>query len=210
MNLIWIYIGVAITMAAWSFLYKESILFRWAERTYLSAAIGHSVVVGIYTLRDRYYPITVEGKYLLIIPAILGYFYLFIISKKFRWVARYPIAITMGVGLASQAIGTISADFIGQILGIIREGGRIFGTSPQTAFTSALTIIVTLFSLSYFIFTVKTTGTFGQIYTRIFKISQYCLMAALGAMAGNYILGTGLAITVATIQRIIFALMGLG
>jgi len=207
---IWIPIGIAIAIATWSFLIKESPLFRWAERTFISAAIGHTVVVGVYTLRDRYYPITVQGQYLLLIPAALGYLYLFVLWRRGRWVASYPIAITMGVGLATQVRGTIDADFLGQTLGLIREGGRIVGSPPQTAFTNALTIIVTLFSLSYFLFTVRPKGAFGSVYDGMYKLGQYCLLASLGAMAGNYILGTGLAVTMATIIRIIFSLQGYG
>ena len=201
----WIWIGVALTLATWSYLWKDSPAFRWAETTYIAAAVGHSFIVGLYTLRDRYYPI-MHGKPLLIIPAILGYFYLFILWRRGRWVASYPVAIGMGVGLATQMSGTIASDFIGQTLGLISEGGRIIGATPVTAFTNALTIVMTLCSLSYFIFTVKPRGVYGIVY----KLGQYCLMAALGAMAGNYILGTGLSITLATIRRITFGLQGYG
>lgn len=203
---LWIWVGIALTLATWSYLWKESPVFRWAETTYIASAIGHSFVVGLYTLRDRYYPITTGAKPWLIIPAIIGYLYLFVIWRRGRWIASYPIAIGMGVGLATQMRGTIEADFIAQTVGLIREGGQIVGASPADAFTNALTIIMTLCSVSYFIFTVKPRGIFGQFY----KLGQYCLMASLGAMAGNYIQGTGLAVTMASILRIIFGLQGYG
>lgn len=202
---LWIWVGVALTLAAWSYLWKDNPAFRWAEASYIAAAVGHSFVVGLYTLRDRYYPIA-QGKLLLIIPAILGYLYLFILWRRGRWIASYPIAIGMGVGLATQVRGTISSDFIGQTLGLIREGGKIVGGTPGATFTNALTVIITICSLSYFVFTIKPEG----VYSYIYKLGQYFLMASLGAMAGNYILGTGLSVTVATILRIIFGIQGYG
>jgi hypothetical protein len=202
---IWLPVGAAITIATWSFLVRDSPIFRWAERTYIAVAVGHVFVVGLYTMRDRYYPITAGTNYLLIIPAILGYLYLFVLWRRSRWIASYPIAITMGVGLATQVRGTIDADFLGQTLGLIREGGRIVGAPLETAVTSVLTIVITLCSLSYFVFTIKPKGVYGGLY----KLGQYFLLAALGAMAGNLLMGK-LSIAIATLLRLIFGIQGLG
>ena len=205
---LWIWVGVAVTLATWSFLYKETPLFRWAETTYIGAAVGHQVIVGLYSLRDRYALIT-AGRYLLIIPAILGYLYLFVLWRRGSWVASYPIAVSMGVGLAMQMRGTVAADFIGQTLGIIYEGGRIVGSSSATAFTNILRIIITLVSLSYFIFTFRPKGVLGKVYDGTYKLGKYCLMAAFGAMVGNLLQGK-LAIALATIIRLIFGIKGYG
>lgn len=203
---LWIWVGIAVTLATWSFLYKDSALFRWAETTYIAAAVGHQFIVGIYALRDRYALIT-AGRYLLIIPAIMGFMYFFVLWRKRNWVASYPIAISMGVGLARQVTGSVASDIIGQLLGILGEAGRIVGASATTAFTNILRIAITTLSLVYFTFTLRPKGSLGKVYDTMFTLGQYCLMAAFGAMTGNLLQGK-LAISIATITRLILGALG--
>jgi hypothetical protein len=44
-----------------------------------------------------YRPIILQQRYTLIIPAIIGFMYVFTLNRKLNWLSRYPIAFSMGM-----------------------------------------------------------------------------------------------------------------
>ncbi len=100
--------GVMMTIAIFSFLYKDNPFFRAAENLFVGLGLGVSLSVQWYSfLKPEVYDIliapaftpgvSVEPKNLmLIIPIGLGLMILLRMSRSYGWVSRYPMAFLVG------------------------------------------------------------------------------------------------------------------
>ncbi len=104
-------IGVAVaaglTLAIFSFLYKDNPFFRAAENLFVGLGLGVTVYFNWYQFLkpevfDRFvkpaftsaqvYP----GDYWLLIPCALGLMMLTRISPRYNWISRWPVAFLVG------------------------------------------------------------------------------------------------------------------
>lgn len=101
-NDIWVWIGAFLTLGTYSILFKDNPVYRVLEALFVAILAGHSVVINWYnfqkpTLTGR----LGEGKeWTLIIPLFLAALMYFRYSRKYAWLARYPMAFLMGIGAA--------------------------------------------------------------------------------------------------------------
>jgi len=194
----WIWFGALITIGFMSLLYKDNVFFRFAEVSYASFAIGHTVIVAISTLQTRLQPIG-KGSYILIVPTILGILTFLIISKKYSWLAAYPLSILVGVTLSVRIGGMLSGDIVAQIGSVVSDGITIMsGKSSIISLTALISFIATITSLTYFIFTREHTG----IHKWSAKLGQYFMMIAFGAYVANMVLSE----TAFALNKVIFLL----
>lgn len=190
MELVGMYVAAALTLMIWSYLYKETILFRFAEYTFIGIASGHLFVVTLLRLRDStLVPLLSKGEYMLAIPTILGLLLYARYSKKTEWISRWSMAIMVGVGTGLAIRGMIDAQFIAQIRSTIQLKDPINGT---------LLAVLTACTLAFFLFTREQTGLFGKI-TRVGRVT---IMVAMGAAFGT-LATTRLALCVSRIQYLI-------
>jgi len=103
-----IIVGVVMTLAMFSFLYRDNPLFRAGENLFVGLGLGVSLTVEWYNfLKPHVYDILVaplfdptvdvqRGEFIRLIPLFLGLLIVFRISKKYGWVSRYPLAMLIG------------------------------------------------------------------------------------------------------------------
>jgi hypothetical protein len=101
--LIGTWIAGFLTLAIFSFLYKDNPVYKLAEHIYVGVSAGYWL---IYIAFFDVYPMLIQGfqdetgleRWILLVPGALG---LIMLSRWFprtAWLSRWPIAFTVGIG----------------------------------------------------------------------------------------------------------------
>lgn len=179
-----VWFGAILTLCVLSFLNKETRLYRFAEYTYISVAVGHAFVLGMNSLISQTLePIMSGGVDVL----IMFLFSLLIITQPFksvRWIARWPNSLSIGVGTGIAMYGAMGSDIIRLVQGVIRDG---FISEPGATLTGYFSIIGTTAVLVYFFFTIKREALGGAV-GHVATLGRYFMMIAFGAVFANIIL----------------------
>ena len=103
-------LAAAITLAVFSFLYKDNPVFRAVEHLFVGLGLGVTFNrIWFNYLKPDIYDRLVEpifspaatiqsSDYILIIPILLGVMTLFRLSRRMGWVSRYPMCFLIGYG----------------------------------------------------------------------------------------------------------------
>jgi len=196
------------TLAVFSFLYRDSPIYRFAEHTFVGVATGYAVVVQFHTvflpnlvrpLRDEGIQGLLHGKVhtaalLLVVPGLLGFMIFFKFYEKYAWIARWPMAVVIGYYSGAAIIGSAQGDLIPQVqanlIPLVRAGawGR-FAAAPGL-FTALdilynpILIVGTLCCLIYFFFSKEHKGATGGAAT----VGIWFLMVSFGASYGSTVM----------------------
>ena len=165
---------VALTLMIWSFLYKENIFYRFAEKTFLAVTAAQLLGLQLQSLWAQDVSRIMNGEIMLILPTILGLFYLLRISNEYRWISTYSIAILLGtsLGLAVRVMPwTVERSIIATLL-------------PFNSINNILIVIGVVATLFYFYFMRKP----GGIPENISKIGRGFIMINFGAIAAGVLL----------------------
>ncbi|MDP8232284.1 MAG: hypothetical protein P9L91_06390 [Candidatus Zophobacter franzmannii] len=182
MTIFGVWMGVVLTFAIFSFLYKDNPLYKVAEQIFVGLSAGYWFVYTIYFIMipNLYSKLTEDftGNALLIIPAILGIMMLIRIIPKFEWPSRYPISLLMGTTAGLSFMLFIKSDLIQQLVATMIN--PFAADNPAQVFGEILMIVGTVTGLAYFYFSKKHEGVFGVTA----KVGIYFLMVSFGAAFG--------------------------
>lgn len=205
----WVWVSAILTICSFTLLYGDNKLFRFAEYTFTSVVIGHSVVVGFQTLNTRFYPLITGQQPLLIISLILGIMSLFVAWRKYAWVASIPFAVVVGIGTGLQMRAMINTDILGGLRATIAEAGKILVGSPTDQLGYLIRVVFTLGALFYFLFTLFIKGTGSNVVGYLRNFGKYVLLIYLGLALGNSAMQySGLATS--AINRLVRTWLGFG
>ncbi len=166
-----------VTLALWTFLYKDNILYRIAEHVYVGLATAWMVGVAYhnYVKPAVTENILTNGQWDYVIPLVLG---LLIYTRYFpgiNWLARYQLSWWVGYG-AGFVLAFSIKPFIGQIT-------ASFWTLDSV--NNILLFIGLIGSLIYFFFTLKREN---PIIGYGAEVGKWTIMIALGASFGSTVL----------------------
>ncbi len=172
------WIAALLTLALFSYLWKENPVYRFAEHIMVGLASAHAMVMSWDnylkpTLTDT---IPKQGQYHLIIPAILGILIYARYTKQYQWVARIPMSFWVGWG-------------IGYTLSFVPRSFLLQVTDSFIALDSVdnvLFFVLLVCTIVYFMFTVKKEGTAAGVVS---TVGRYAIMIGLGASFGNTVQG---------------------
>lgn len=204
----WVWVSALMTICSFSLLYGENPLFRFGEYTYTAIVVAHSVVTGISTLQSRFAPLISGAKPLLIIPLILGLMSLFVVWRRYAWVASFPIAIMIGVGTGLSMRALIATEILSNIAAVIRESGLILVGPPVSSLGYLIRVVFTITGVFYLLFTVAHKGPLNKPLSYLREIGKYAFLSYLGLSVGNAIMQhSGLATS--AISRLLGQWLGL-
>lgn len=165
-------VGAFFTLSIFSFLYKDNPFYQMAEQLLVGISLGYGLVLTYERVFIPYLwqPIVLKHQFMLIIPAILGAFYLFRFSRKLSWLSRYPIAFSMMYVGASVALAMHS-----YILVQMRQA-----MVPIENVNLFLIFIGTVSVLLYFFFSKAHTGLYGKFVSA----GKWYMMVGFGASFG--------------------------
>lgn len=196
MEILGIWIAALLTLAIYSFLYKDNPVYKFAEHLFVGITAGYSVgimwhQVGIDLIyKPLFKPLEVERlspDYLIIIPTILGLLMYLRLFPKVAWLSRWPICFVMGFG-AGAAIPVVVANILMQsrstielaVLPLAENGGILW----FAGLSNVIIVIAVITTLCYFYFSKEHKGTLGVAG----KVGIWFLMICFGAGFGNTVM----------------------
>ncbi|MDK9700485.1 MAG: hypothetical protein OEM52_10110 [bacterium] len=176
MDMLGTWIAAIFTLILFSFLYRDNPVYKLAEYIFVGLSTGYTIAVQWHSvLKPNVIDKIGGGDLLPIVPGLLGIILLLRLIPNLQWVARYPIALYIGVGAALNMIQFTQGQLIPQLQGTMLV--------PYNA-TNILIIVGTLTSLSYFFFALE-----HKALVQTSKIGIAFLMVSFGAAYGTTVMG---------------------
>lgn len=205
LEIIGVWIAAGLTIAIYSFLYKDNPAYKLAEHIYVGVSAGYTVCIAYFNviqpnlidqIFDRVNVIILttiknhiiflwrplsfsQGDYLVLIPTILGLIMYSRFFKKISWISRISIAFVIGAGAGIGVPNSIQATFIRHIGATIApfiSTGGFHGIQIDS-----IVIIVGVISvLIYFFFSIEP----GKGLRTISWIGIVFIMVSFGASFG--------------------------
>jgi hypothetical protein len=192
-------VAAGLTLAMYSFLYKDNPVFKLVEHLYVGVSVGYIIIRTIY---DNLLPNLINPLFIpeagkspdlfLIIPAFFGVLMLSRFIPKYAWVSRWSIAFIVGWG-SGMAIPRVLKTFIFEqakstmdplsATAMFSIKGGFWGT--LTAWSPILVIVGVICVLMHFLFSLEHKG----VVRSISKVGIGFLMIAFGAGFGYTVMG---------------------
>lgn len=103
----WVWTGAVLTIAIFTYLWKENPLYRLAEHIFIGISVGYGICITWYNVLEPklWTPLVEKREFSLIIPTILAFLMLFRFSKRHGWISFWPLAFMIGfVGYSIPAV----------------------------------------------------------------------------------------------------------
>ena len=204
----WVWIAAILTLAIFSFLYRENPLYRIAEHLYVGLSVGYTITIYWHQVLvpSLFAPVAGNShfgtKVWLIAIAIIGALYFTRFIPKISWLVRIPIAITLGYWSGVSLPRAVDAEIIQQLKATIITRGHL--AHWDTALWVILILVGVIATISYFFFSSERKGVLKPLsYTGIIFIMVgfgasfgYTVMARISLFIGRlqFLLGDWLGI----------------
>jgi hypothetical protein len=153
--------------------------FAFAENAYVGVAVGLSIVLNTqYLLNNVISKATgnLLANWPLLFSLALGLMMLTRVSPKYSFIARIPIAVATGTGIAIATRAIIFSSIINQIIATIKPLLNV--GDPTVLLTNFLVLFFVLTMMSYFVYTTEHKGALQTSSS----IGRYILYASFGAL----------------------------
>ncbi len=172
MSEIGIWITVLVTLAIYSFLYRDNPFYRAAEYLLVGLTVGYSLVISVKTVLwpGLVVPL-LSGEIAKIIPLVLGGMMLVRLVPKLTAWSRIPLAVIVGAGAGVSIPAMLKARVLQQM------GATITNIASINGIIMLIGVIATIL---YFYFSCERKG----FLTPVAKIGTYYMMVFFGATFG--------------------------
>ena len=160
-DIIGVWIAAFLTLAIFSFLYRDNPVYKLAEHVFVGVSAGYGVVI---TWREAVMPDLINPllypdavgldapNFVVLIPGALGMLMFSRFFRRWDWLSRWPIAFVMGLSAGMTIPGVIQADLLGQLRGTFLSVWPTADVTAWIAFSNFLLIVGVICVLSYFYF----------------------------------------------------------
>ncbi len=189
-----IWIAALLTLAIYSFLYKDNPIYRFAESLLIGISVGFLLVTTFETtlMPKAFEPLAISftgifgsggfgafGSFLwLLVPVTLGLLMFTRFVPKYAWMSRVALALYIGFGAGASIPANMQSYILNQIDATIRPFLAI--DSFAAAVNAAVILVGLISTLSYFYFSKAHTGIFGKAA----RLGTFYLMIFFGATFG--------------------------
>ncbi|HEX9750082.1 MAG TPA: hypothetical protein VGB22_02150 [candidate division Zixibacteria bacterium] len=159
-------VSALITLAIFSFLYKDNPFYKIAEHTAVGLSAGYWVLLLFYNVAiPNIYQKLAEGQWWYIFPTLLGALMWTRLFRGVSWISRYPLAFYLGIATGVAIPLEMRAKIIEQLNGSV--GLISYWHSPgaltATGFNNALILVGVVAALIYFFFSKEHKGVTGAV-----------------------------------------------
>jgi hypothetical protein len=175
-----IWIAAILTLAIFSFLYRDNPFYKFAEHLLVGISVGFLIVIAykdtvVPKVLD---PLFVYRNLMTLVPVILGLLMFTRFSKKQAWLSRPALALYIGFGAGVAIPANMQSYILAQMKATISpfDQAANFGDIIN-AVIILIGLVTTLF---YFYFSKKHEGSFGVLA----RTGIYFLMIFFGATFG--------------------------
>jgi hypothetical protein len=170
-----------LTLAIFSFLYKDNPVYKLAEHIYVGVSAGYWL---IYVAFFDVYPMLIQGfqnetgieRWILLVPGALGVIMLSRWFPRGAWLSRWPIAFTVGVGAGLGITANIQGYVVPQLQATLLPvtGWNIVSINNVILTVGVVTTIL------YFYFSKPHKGALGWMA----RVGIVFIMISFGASFG--------------------------
>lgn len=111
--------GSFVSIGAYSVLMGENPLSKFTEHLYTGILGGYIFATNWNYIRANALNNIMQGELVYIVAIILSLMLVSRLSREYIWLSRYPVALTVGVGLGLAMRTTVMAEFLNQITATI-------------------------------------------------------------------------------------------
>ncbi len=179
-------ISSILTIMVLSYVWKDSILFRFCDYLFVGLAFATVGATGAIVIMNTAILPATKGNFLGIPGLILGLLMFSRFSKNLSYMSRWPLALLMGVGAGISLGGTVQTQVTAQIQAMAEISQYVRAAGNPAAFIGeVVTLVFAVCSILFFIFTIKQTGALSLPS----KIGRLALMITFGAGYGMTVTG---------------------
>jgi hypothetical protein len=153
MDMVWLglVVGSFVSIGAYTILLGDNPISKITEHLYTGILAGYTLAINVdYFMKNAVGGVQ-GGNYPVIIPIILSLMLFARLKPEWIWISRYPVALTVGIGMGLAMRASVLSDFVGQIQGTLL---------PLNNINNIVMIIGTITATSYFLFTTKYSGPY--------------------------------------------------
>ncbi len=174
-----VWIASLLTLAIYSFLYKDNPVYKVAENIFVGVSAGYWAVIlwFNYAWPNLFEPLIMRGNIVYIIPVAIGLMMFAPLIPRISWLIRIPLTFTMGVAMALVILQRIQGEIFPQLEATFLP---LRGVGPFELISNLLIIIGVVSTLIYFYFSKAHKGTLGLFA----KLGVWFMMIAFGASFG--------------------------
>ena len=189
-----IWLAAILTLAIYSFLYKDNPVYRFAESLLIGISVGFLLVTTFDTtlLPKAFEPVGmgITGIFesgginsivifiWILIPVVLGFLMFTRFVPKYAWMSRVALALYIGFGAGASIPANMQSYILRQIDATIRPFLNI--DSFWTMVNAVIVLVGLISTLFYFFFSKEQKGAFGKIT----RLGTFYLMIFFGATFG--------------------------
>ncbi len=190
------WVAAALTLAIFSFLYKDNPVYKLAEHIFIGVSAGYVVCLEYWNVfvPNLWNPLVSGGEFILVVPFALGLLLFTRFSPRAAWLSRWAIAAMVGSYAGFAVIGALQGDLIAQVRAAMipvysadaaaslaaAAGGNDYVFALLAVLQNPLTIIGLVTTLFYFFFSREHRGGLGMAS----RVGIWFLMISFGASFG--------------------------
>lgn len=196
---IWNIVAAILTLAIFSYLYKDNPVYKFAEHLFVGIGAGYWLSVEYHNvLVPNLFMKLFAGDLLLLIPLVLGLLLFARFLGGISWLSRWSMGLMVGTFSGLAVIGYLQSELMAQIqANLLSVNTGDAGTNVN----NAVLIVGLITSLVYFFFSTEHKGTIGGTA----RLGIWFLMISFGASYGF----TVMARISLLIGRLMFLIQGL-
>ncbi len=196
-----IWVAAAYTLMIYSYPYKDTPLFKFAEHSMIGLGIAVTTIMGVRNILDIAVGSIIEkGEVSWIIPILLGLALFTRYSKQYAWLSRWPLALLVGVGIGVAMGSQVDASFVAQIRSTVTGVNNL---------NQALLAIMVVLTVTYFIFSIGKVQREEGVFKYTSQLGRYIMMMCFGALFGNTIM-TRMALFIGRLNFLLFEWLKIG
>ena len=179
------WVAAGLTLAIYSFLYKDNPFFKLGEHLYIGVSVGYGLAIVILkSMTVKWWdPLFVQKDLSILVPTMFGLLMITRLIPKLAWLSRWSFAFVIGFGAGVSIPREISARLLRQtqstVVPLVSKGpeGISYGFSD---INGLLVLVGVLAVLTYFFFSVEHRGPIKGVA----RIGTLFLMVSFGASFG--------------------------
>jgi hypothetical protein len=207
-----LWLAAFFTLAIFSFLYADNVLYKLAESTVVGVSAGYSMVIGFWdTLVPKLLGALAPGVvrelvqpsletvpevqwWSMVVALMLGVMMLWRLSPRGGWIGAWPLAFIVGVTAGLKLVSHVESDLMAQGLATMKPvielvpaagGGTDWWASAWPTLANVLVLVGVICALVYFLFSVQHKGVVGGAA----RVGVWYLMITFGASFGFTVMG---------------------
>ncbi len=176
----WIWLSALLTLAIFSFLFRDNILYQFAEHLFVGASAGYLIAITWHNqmVPNLFEPLFIQGNIVYIIPLLFGLCYFARFIPKIGYLVRLPIAFLLGWGSGAIIPALFQRDILKQTQGTLFT--REAFAKWDTGLWAVIMLVGVISVLIYFFFSKERKGLMKPVA----NLGIIFLMLGFGASFG--------------------------